>query len=49
LIEANYEPKIAILLAAGSRDGAQAAQLLQQEQGNLRRALACLGAAPSRA
>jgi N-acetylmuramic acid 6-phosphate etherase len=47
LIEAKYEPKIAILLAAGARDGAHAAQLLQQEQGNLRRALACLGAAPA--
>ncbi len=49
LIEAKFEPKIAILLAAGASDGAQAAKLLQQEQGNLRRALACLGAAPSKA
>ena len=46
LVEAKFEPKIAILLAAGAKDGADAAQLLQQEQGNLRRALACLGAAP---
>ena len=49
LIDAKFEPKIAILLAAGATDGAHAAQLLQQEQGNLRRALACLGAAPSKA
>jgi N-acetylmuramic acid 6-phosphate etherase len=49
LIEARFEPKIAILLAAGAKDGAHAAQLLQQEQGNLRRALACLGAAPAKA
>jgi N-acetylmuramic acid 6-phosphate etherase len=49
LIEAKFEPKIAILLAAGAKDGAHAAQLLQQEQGNLRRALACLGAAPAKA
>jgi N-acetylmuramic acid 6-phosphate etherase len=49
LIAAGFEPKIAILLAAGAHDGAQAAQLLQQEQGNLRRALACLGAAPTKA
>jgi N-acetylmuramic acid 6-phosphate etherase len=49
LIEAKFEPKIAILLAAGASDGAHAAQLLQQEQGNLRRALACLGAAPPKA
>jgi N-acetylmuramic acid 6-phosphate etherase len=49
LIEAKFEAKIAILLAAGANDGAHAAQLLQQEQGNLRRALACLGAAPSKA
>jgi N-acetylmuramic acid 6-phosphate etherase len=47
LVEAKFEPKIAILLAAGARDSAHAAQLLQQEQGNLRRALACLGAAAS--
>ena len=47
LIEAKYEPKIAILLAAGASDGAYAAQLLLQQQGNLRRALACLGAAPA--
>jgi len=49
LIEARFEPKIAILLAAGATDGSHATQLLQQEQGNLRRALACLGAAPSKA
>ena len=49
LVEAKFEPKIAILLAAGAKDGAEAAQLLQQEQGNLRRALACLGAAPAKA
>lgn len=49
LIEAKFEPKIAILLAVGASDGAHAAKLLQQEQGNLRRALACLGAAPSKA
>lgn len=47
LIEAKFEPKIAILLAAGAADSSHAAQLLQQEQGNLRRALACLGAAPA--
>jgi N-acetylmuramic acid 6-phosphate etherase len=47
LMEARFEPKIAILLAAGAKDGAHASQLLQQEQGNLRRALACLGAAPT--
>jgi N-acetylmuramic acid 6-phosphate (MurNAc-6-P) etherase len=49
LIEAKFEPKIAILLAAGAADGSHAARLLLQEQGNLRRALACLGAAPSKA
>lgn len=49
LTEAKFEPKIAILLAAGAKDSAHAAQLLQQEQGNLRRALACLGAAPAKA
>lgn len=49
LIEAGFEPKLAILLAAGAVDGGHAAQLLQQEQGNLRRALACLGAAPAKA
>ena len=49
LIEAKFEPKIAILLAAGASDSSHAARLLQQEQGNLRRALACLGAAPSKA
>jgi N-acetylmuramic acid 6-phosphate etherase len=49
LIEAKFEPKVAILLAAGAADGSHAARLLLQEQGNLRRALACLGAAPSKA
>jgi N-acetylmuramic acid 6-phosphate etherase len=49
LIQAKFEPKIAILLAAGASDAGHAAQLLQQEQGNVRRALACLGAAPAKA
>jgi N-acetylmuramic acid 6-phosphate etherase len=49
LTEAKFEPKIAILLAAGASDSSHAARLLQQEQGNLRRALACLGAAPTKA
>lgn len=44
LVEARFEPKIAILLAAGASDSAHAAGLLQQEEGNVRRALACLGA-----
>ncbi len=44
---AGFEPKIAILLAAGAMDASHATRLLQQEQGNLRRALACLGAAPA--
>ncbi|MGH6890765.1 MAG: N-acetylmuramic acid 6-phosphate etherase, partial [Dongiaceae bacterium] len=47
LSEAGFEPKIAILLAAGAADASHAAKLLQQEQGNLRRALARLGAAPA--
>jgi N-acetylmuramic acid 6-phosphate etherase len=49
LIQAEFEPKIAILLAAGASDAGHAAQLLRQEQGNVRRALACLGAAPAKA
>lgn len=46
---AGFEPKIAILLAAGAVSVAAASRLLLQEQGNLRRALACLGATPSKA
>jgi len=49
LVAAGFEPKIAILLAAGARDVSQATGLLAQEQGNVRRALACLGAAPTTA
>jgi len=47
LVAAGFEPKIAILLAAGAQDVSHAAALLAQEQGNLRRALACLGATPA--
>lgn len=46
---AGFEPKIAILLAAGAAGTSHAEQLLQREQGNLRRAMACLGAAPAKA
>lgn len=49
LIAAGFEPKIAILLAAGADDVPHAARILAQEQGNVRRALACLGAAPATA
>jgi N-acetylmuramic acid 6-phosphate etherase len=49
LVAAGFEPKVAILLAAGARDVPHAAQILAQEQGNVRRALACLGAAPASA
>lgn len=46
---AGYEPKIAILLAAGAKDVAEAARLLKESQGHLRPALAWLGAAPQAA
>jgi N-acetylmuramic acid 6-phosphate etherase len=49
LVAAGFEPKIAILLAAGADDVPHAARILAQEQGNVRRALACLGAAPAAA
>jgi len=49
LIAADFEPKIAILLAAGAQDVSHAAEILANEQGNVRRALACLGAAPASA
>lgn len=49
LILAEFEPKIAILLAAGAADVAQAARLLKESQGHLRPALAWLGAAPESA
>lgn len=47
LIAADFEPKIAILLAAGADDVSHAASILAQERGNVRRALACLGAVPA--
>ena len=47
LVEAKFEIKIAILLVSGATNGAEAQKILQQEQGNLRRALACLGATPT--
>jgi N-acetylmuramic acid 6-phosphate etherase len=43
---ANYEPKIAILLAAGAASVSDAAALLTKSQGHLRPALAWLGATP---
>jgi N-acetylmuramic acid 6-phosphate etherase len=46
LAAAGFEPKVAILLAAGARDVSQAVEILAQQQGNLRQALARLGAAP---
>jgi N-acetylmuramic acid 6-phosphate etherase len=47
LRQADYEPKIAILLAAGAASAADAAALLKKSQGHLRPALAWLGATPS--
>jgi N-acetylmuramic acid 6-phosphate etherase len=49
LDEAGYEPKIAILLAAGVPSLSGAERLLRQAQGNLRRALACLDTTPAEA
>nr|WP_298689138.1 N-acetylmuramic acid 6-phosphate etherase [uncultured Dongia sp.] len=46
LQRADFEPKIAILLAAGAKDTADAARLLQESHGHLRPALAWLGATP---
>ena len=43
---ANFEPKVAILLAAGAASVADAAALLAKSQGHLRPALAWLGATP---
>lgn len=46
---ANFEPKIAILLAAGAASVSDAASLLTKYQGHLRPALAWLGATPQTA
>ena len=46
---ANFEPKIAILLAAGAASVSDAASLLTKFQGHLRPALAWLGATPPNA
>ena len=46
---ANFEPKIAILLAAGAASVSDAASLLTKSQGHLRPALAWLGATPQTA
>lgn len=46
LREANFEPKIAILLAAGAASVPDAAALLKKSHGHLRPALAWLGATP---
>lgn len=46
LLVADFEPKIAILLAAGAKDIADAARLLKESHGHLRPALAWLGATP---
>ena len=46
LREANFEPKIAILLAAGAASVPDAAGLLTKSHGHLRPALAWLGATP---
>jgi N-acetylmuramic acid 6-phosphate etherase len=46
---ANFEPKIAILLAAGAASVSDAASLLTKYQGHLRPALAWLGATPQMA
>jgi N-acetylmuramic acid 6-phosphate etherase len=49
LLAADFEPKIAILLAAGAKDVSDAARLLKDAHGHLRPALAWLGATPSAA
>jgi len=46
---ADYEPKLAILLAAGATDLAQARGLLERNKGHLRPALAWLGASSRQA
>jgi len=46
---ANFEPKIAILLAAGAASVSDATSLLTKSQGHLRPALAWLGATPPNA
>lgn len=43
---ADYEPKLAILLAAGARDLAEAKRIIAESKGHLRPALAWLGASP---
>ncbi len=49
LREANFEPKIAVLLAAGAASVVDAAALLAKSHGHLRPALAWLGATPPNA
>lgn len=49
LLAANFEPKIAILLAAGAEDVPHANKLLTESHGHLRPALAWLGATPQAA
>lgn len=46
LLAADFEPKIAILLAAGAKDVSDAARILKESHGHLRPALAWLGATP---
>jgi len=46
LLAADFEPKIAILLAAGAKDVSDATRLLKESHGHLRPALAWLGATP---
>lgn len=49
LLAADFEPKVAILLAAGAKDTAEAVKILQETNGHLRPALAWLGATPQAA
>jgi N-acetylmuramic acid 6-phosphate etherase len=46
---ADYEPKLAILLAAGAKDLAEAKRIIAESKGHLRPALAWLGASPRQA
>jgi N-acetylmuramic acid 6-phosphate etherase len=49
LRKADYEPKIAVLIAAGAVDVPEARRLLDEKKGHLRPALAWLGASPRKA
>jgi len=45
---ADHEPKLAILLAAGAKDLAEAKRIISESKGHLRPALAWLGASPQK-